>query len=350
MKILVYGAGVVGSFLAARLHEAGNDVALLARGARLEELRKHGIVLEPVNMYERSRTDVEVVESLEPDAAYDLILVVVRCGQVSDILPVLAANRRTPTVAFLGNNAGGADELVAALGADRVLLGFPAVGGVCEGHVVRYMAATHGDQGRTHLGELDGSDSSRLQRIAQAFERTSVPVVVERDIDGWLKTHAAMVVPLAHAIYLANGDTYRLARTRDGVVLAIRAVRELFAGLRERGIAITPARCRVLEWIPEPLLVSLVRNALDTRRAEVSLAGHANAARDEMSALAEQLKAFVGDETPLAAFDHLFSFNDPEAPPMVDGRRAIKLHWRGVLVTAGAVASALMILRRFQGS
>ncbi|MEV3950585.1 2-dehydropantoate 2-reductase N-terminal domain-containing protein [Streptomyces halstedii] len=32
MKLLVYGAGVLGSLFAARLHEAGHDVSLLARG------------------------------------------------------------------------------------------------------------------------------------------------------------------------------------------------------------------------------------------------------------------------------------------------------------------------------
>ncbi len=31
MKLLVYGAGVTGSRFAARLHEAGHDVSLLAR-------------------------------------------------------------------------------------------------------------------------------------------------------------------------------------------------------------------------------------------------------------------------------------------------------------------------------
>ena len=46
MKILIYGAGVLGSFYAARLHTAGHTVTLLARGQRLADLRAHGIVLE----------------------------------------------------------------------------------------------------------------------------------------------------------------------------------------------------------------------------------------------------------------------------------------------------------------
>jgi ketopantoate reductase len=45
MKLLVYGAGVLGSLFAARMHEAGHDVSLLARGERLAALRRHGVQL-----------------------------------------------------------------------------------------------------------------------------------------------------------------------------------------------------------------------------------------------------------------------------------------------------------------
>ena len=39
MRILVYNAGVQGSLYGARLHEAGHDVELLARGPRLADVR-----------------------------------------------------------------------------------------------------------------------------------------------------------------------------------------------------------------------------------------------------------------------------------------------------------------------
>lgn len=44
MKILVFGAGPLGSLLAARLFQGGHEVVLLARGVRLEDLKKHGVV------------------------------------------------------------------------------------------------------------------------------------------------------------------------------------------------------------------------------------------------------------------------------------------------------------------
>ena len=42
---MVYGAGAVGGVLGARLHEAGHDVVLVARGAHLEAIRTGGLTL-----------------------------------------------------------------------------------------------------------------------------------------------------------------------------------------------------------------------------------------------------------------------------------------------------------------
>ncbi|MDY2556826.1 MAG: 2-dehydropantoate 2-reductase N-terminal domain-containing protein [Candidatus Faecousia sp.] len=43
MRILVFGAGVIGCNLARNLFRAGKDVTLLARGAWAEEIQKNGV-------------------------------------------------------------------------------------------------------------------------------------------------------------------------------------------------------------------------------------------------------------------------------------------------------------------
>ena len=40
MRILVYGAGPLGSLFAARLHAGGHQVTILARGQRLLDIKK----------------------------------------------------------------------------------------------------------------------------------------------------------------------------------------------------------------------------------------------------------------------------------------------------------------------
>ena len=46
MRILVLGAGVIGSVYAGKLLQAGHEVVLLARGPRLVDLQTHGLILE----------------------------------------------------------------------------------------------------------------------------------------------------------------------------------------------------------------------------------------------------------------------------------------------------------------
>lgn len=45
MRICVFGAGAVGGHLAARLAASGHDVSVVARGAHLEAMRRHGVKL-----------------------------------------------------------------------------------------------------------------------------------------------------------------------------------------------------------------------------------------------------------------------------------------------------------------
>ncbi|HWC86968.1 MAG TPA: 2-dehydropantoate 2-reductase N-terminal domain-containing protein [Solirubrobacteraceae bacterium] len=46
MRFVVYGAGAVGGVVGARLHQAGHEVILLARGAHYEAIVRHGLRLE----------------------------------------------------------------------------------------------------------------------------------------------------------------------------------------------------------------------------------------------------------------------------------------------------------------
>ena len=109
MRVLFYGAGVIGSLYAVRLQEAGHEVSVVARGRRLADLRRHGIVLEEAGTGHRTAARVGVVQQLDPGDAYDLIVVAVRKNQLPPILPELARNLRAPDVLLMLNNAAGPD-------------------------------------------------------------------------------------------------------------------------------------------------------------------------------------------------------------------------------------------------
>ncbi len=72
MKILILGAGAVGGYFGARLHNAGGDVTFLVRPARAAQLRAGGLqVLSPLG---NTRVAPKLVHNLGDGAAYDVII------------------------------------------------------------------------------------------------------------------------------------------------------------------------------------------------------------------------------------------------------------------------------------
>jgi 2-dehydropantoate 2-reductase len=351
MKILIFGAGPLGSLFAARLHEAGHDVSVLARGQRLQDLREHGVVLEDASTGEREVVQVNVVEALAPDDWYDLILVVMRKNQARQILPTLAANKHTPTVLFMMNNAAGPDELVGALGTERVIIGFPLPGGQRVGHVMKVMPAHERRQWTLPVGEVDGRITDRTRRVAEVLESMrGYRVQIRTDMDAWLKYHVALVaVALGPALYATGTDTQRLARTRDALVLGARGLKEALRALRATGVPASPGSLRVLAWLPEPLLVWLLGKFVTIKEFQVSISGHAAAARDELHHLTDEFRMQVKDTgvaTPV--LDRMYAYFDPQTPLMPDGSSEISMNWRGVWIGGLAALSlvAFLICRR----
>ena len=284
MKILIYGAGVIGTLYAARLQESGQLVTMLARGQRLADIRRHGLMLEDVVRGRRSTTPVDVTERLAPEDQYDVALITVRRDQLASVMPALQANRSIPTMLFMLNNPVGSNDLASALGQDRVLLGFPGAGGTLDGHTVRYALIS---QQPTTLGELNGRSSERVGGLAGAFKGAGFPTTISGDMDGWLKAHAFFVTAVSGAIYMAGGDCRRLSADSASLALMTQGVREGFAAVRAVGGTVTPFQLRVLfAWMPQWFAVAYWRHFFASDMADYVFGRHARSASREMREIA----------------------------------------------------------------
>lgn len=320
MKVLIVGAGVIGSFNAARLYAGGVEVTLLARGQRFADLSKHGVVLEGAFSGRHSVTRVPLVERLDPSDVYDLAIVIVRRNQLPSVLPMLAQNHRIPTVLFLGNNAGGQHDMIEALGRQRVLIGMVNAGGERDGYVVRYIFTRWLP---LLVGELDDTCTPRVEAIVNLFKGAGLPARVAKHIDARQKTHAAGLPGLAGALYLCGGDIRRLARTPEALRLFIHSDREVLHALRECGVPIRPRVARLNEWIPERMLMLGLRFFFDTNLAVVGGQRHANAAPDEMKELADEVREFLRQSgRPSPASDMLFARVDAQFAALAEPRGA----------------------------
>jgi 2-dehydropantoate 2-reductase len=266
------------------------------------QLRENGLI---VQQYGRSclRVRVNVIETLAVDAAFDYVLVLVRNEQVESVLLPLASNQASPCLVFMFNNLSGPQRMIDALGQERVLLGFPGAAGerAPDGSVLATVLPAIIQ--KTTIGELDGSLSPRIRLLAAELDNAGFPTAISSRMDAWLKTHVALVSPIADAFYAAGEDLQVLAASKVRVRTMLGDIRSAFASLRKRGVPITPARMRCIQWLPDTLLVSACQWALSTSYANLIVARHATSAREEMACLSVQLHDLLAAIAPAARSD-----------------------------------------------
>lgn len=293
MKFLIYGAGVIGSILAGKLLKAGYDVTVLARGKRFNELKEKGVLLKGTYSDKTGCCPVRVIDRLEPGDLYDYILVAMQKTQVDAVLPDLSKNK-SPNLVFMVNNCLGYDSWAKAVGAKRLMLGFPSAGGERRDGVVTYFI------GRglirlfqtTTFAEYRGERSARLKLLVYAFSKAGVPSVTVSDMDAWQKTHVSIVTAIGNALYKHGCDNYELSKSKEDLMLMASGIKEGFRVLKRNGIAVTPGKLWYFK-LPDRMLAFVFRFIMNTKMAEITMAKHTIAARDEMRVLQADFDCLV---------------------------------------------------------
>jgi 2-dehydropantoate 2-reductase len=247
-RVVVMGAGAVGSYFGGMLARAGVPMTMIARPAHVEAVRRNKLLLDTVSFQER----VAVEASSEPSAVRDanVVLFCVK-GQDNEetaraIAPHLSADA---VVVSLQNGVDNVERIRTASGIDAL----PAV---------VYIAAAMPEPGHvrhTGLGELivgefaerrGGAElhPSRAEQIAALFASANVPCRISGDIraDMWAKfitnCGANAVSAIAQASY---GEIGRYDESRE---LMSRVVEETIAVGRAAGVSM-PGEGFTEKWL-----------------------------------------------------------------------------------------------------
>jgi len=299
VKTLIYGVGTLGSLYAHRLFQAGTDVTILARGKQRHFIEDNGVVLVNEFTGEQASSRVRVVEGLEKDDAYDLVVVLIRKNLLPPVFEALSRTSEVGNILFMGNNALGFDEYLSHLPRESVLFGFPGAGGSRKEGVVHYVDSEkpNGKRMPITIGEIDGRTTDRTAQVRSLFESSGVPVNVVAEIDGWLKYHVALVSPLVNALHKHDCDNYALANDEEALRLLVRACKEGGRVLKALGYTKRqPFKFNLFYWMPEFVTAKVFRGLLNSKFAEIAYARHAKAAADEFRSLADEFKSLI-DQT-----------------------------------------------------
>jgi 2-dehydropantoate 2-reductase len=111
-RVLVFGAGAVGSFLGGILSGIGYDVTLLGRPPWIAHIQEHGLCLQlPDRRLSTHPTTVTSLEELHPP--FDIVLLSLRAFAVRSALQSLPAILAEHGVLITVQNGIGTDEIVA---------------------------------------------------------------------------------------------------------------------------------------------------------------------------------------------------------------------------------------------
>ena len=288
MKILVYGAGVLGCNLARDLFRAGKDVTLLARGKWAEEIRKNGLRVKDKFSPRTSVSRIPVVTELKPEEIYDVIFVVLRYTQLDSALDTLRANQ-TKNIVFVGNNVR-PRALAASLPEKNVLFAFALSAGHREPDRVVSI-----DLKKITIGQLPGA-ASNAGLIGEIFGGTKYKVVYEPNMEDYLLCHAAFVMPAAFACYKTDGNLKKLKGDTAYLELLIDANIEGYRAIRNAGHAILPKADADFESEKyRKNCLHFFKLMCATSLGKLCASDHAMNAKDEMSALNRDIKKFFDE-------------------------------------------------------
>ena len=288
MKILVFGAGVLGCNLANDLFRAGKETTLLARGQWAEELQKNGLRIKDKFSPRLRVSRIPVVTHLAPEDRYDVIFAVVRYMQLESMIEILRANA-TKNIVFVGNDVRAA-EVAALLPEKNVMFAFVSAAGHRERDRVVSV-----DLRKITIGQLRGAASNEAL-IGQIFAGTKYKIAYEPNMEDYLLCHAAFVLPAAFACYKSDGDLKRLKGDTAYLNRLIDANIEGYRAIRNAGHAILPKEDADFEGAAyRKTCLRFFKLICATSLGKICVSDHAMNAVEEMSALNRDLKRFFDE-------------------------------------------------------
>ena len=308
MKVLVYGAGVIGGQLVHALSKSGNDVTVIARGAWKETLEKDGLRIRHYIQKKETTDHPHVLE--KPDGhRYDITFAVMQYRQMEQILDDLAVIN-SPIVVLVGNNLSVSEMesriLRATASPKEVLFGFGSTAGTRENGK---LTTVHTGDGKLTVGkaraEATAGEKALLKRL---FAGSRMSVSWCDNMDAWLKYHAAYILPVVYLCYKTGCDLKR--STKEERKLLLKAVEDAYHLLMALGYPVRSVGDeKSLEpGIPNKLVKLVIYWMSRTRLGALCTTEHCRHAPKEMEDLDRAFQALRAKKPdfPMPRFDELY--------------------------------------------
>ncbi len=210
MKMVVVGAGAMGTLITARLCMAGHEVWLLeTNGQRVKNIRKKGILLDEKDISRSLKFNSITSDAAEIGTADVVIIMVKAFDSEAAVKLVLPAITEKTAVLTLQNGIGNIELICKYISEEQVLAGTTSHGALLldDGHV------RHTGEGDTIIGSLTVNSENYTETLKRIFDNSGINTSISSDISSllWGKLLVNISInPLTAIMRINNGSILEL--------------------------------------------------------------------------------------------------------------------------------------------
>jgi 2-dehydropantoate 2-reductase len=234
MKIMIVGAGVIGTITGWSLSNAGHEVIHLVRPDKISKIQG-GISMDVLDKRKWhngkyiGRYLLRLTESISPSNRFDLVIVPVKHYQLIDVLQQIIPQLGTVNYLLLTQNWNGSTEIDTLLPQSQYLFGdIKAGGGFREGKLISTIKAID-------LGQVNGRQDECLNRSVQLFQSADLNITVQKNILHYLWVQYAIIGGLGPILVRAGGFKSALS-DRKLLDLGLSSAEECLEVVSRRGV------------------------------------------------------------------------------------------------------------------
>ena len=234
MRVLIIGAGVIGTIYGWATSEAGHDVVHVVRPGRASRLAQ-GVTL---NMFDKRqghekknvcRYDIKVVESLDPSSDFEIVIVPIHHYELVDTIKQFVPQVKDADFLLLTQNWHGTKDVDSILPQNRYAYGDAKAGGIFRDNGLVATIST------IDVGQVGGRHDNCLRKSIDLLESADLRPTMHENILHYLWVQYAITGGLWPALVRA-GSFEALLRDRQTGELALTAARECLDVVARRGV------------------------------------------------------------------------------------------------------------------
>ena len=237
MRIAVMGAGAVGAYFGAKLAAAAHEVSFIARGAHLQAMQRHGLIIES------PEENLQIQDALftgDPGAVgvVDLVLFSVKSYDTVEsaekIAPLIGPETQ---IISLQNGVDNAAKISQIWGNNSTLAGVVYIGA----QLARPGIIKHSAGGRIVFGELEGEVRATTKGVEQTLSAAKIPCEISAEIHKAQWRKLLWNAPFCAIACLTRATVKNIIESDSLRQLAIDCMTEVRAAATTQGIDLEPA-------------------------------------------------------------------------------------------------------------